>query len=99
MAAASTPITARGGHIRLVAARADDLHPLGLATRPLGRQHGRDGDAIDVDIRLGSNDVAHSDSRGKELPVENSLGVAGAGGAPGPGSVRALAGEFDGYAG
>ena len=82
----------------LVAARSDDLDPLDAAAVVLfdpGRLHTDDGDPLELEVGLGSQDVAHLGHRREESTVERALRLFGPRGAPGPGSVLATAGQLD----
>lgn len=93
---ASAPLDRLGGVDCLLSRRPDDRETLGFPALALGGQDGGDGDPFDVDLCLSPQDIADAGARGEELAVEHPLGLAGAGGAPRPASVRAFTGQFDG---
>jgi hypothetical protein len=76
-------------HTRVVGpARAENLDPLGFRPGDLfGDEHRHDRDAIDLELRLGLENVAGFGSGLEESPVENATGLAGSGGAPRPRAV------------
>ena len=76
------------GHQGLVRAGTDDLEPLGLrAGVGLRRQHGHDRDPSNVEVGVGSHDVANLGAIEQQGAVELTLGLLGTGGSPGPGAV------------
>ena len=63
--------------------------PARLGRRPWGLD-GDDHDAVDAEVGVGPQDVAHLGVGGQEPGLEGPPGLAGAGGAPGPGAIVAV---------
>ncbi len=82
-------------HPGFAATRSDDLQQLGLLANGLGSQNAHDVDAVDEELRIGAQNVTDLRSGGQKASVHLSLGLLGSGGAPGPTSVGALAGQLD----
>ena len=77
--------------------RAEDLdpvHPAAVALA-LGGQEGGDGGAVQRRLDLGPEHGAHPGPFGHEGGLDRSPGLLGPGGAPRPGGVPGLTGEFD----
>jgi pimeloyl-ACP methyl ester carboxylesterase len=86
-----------GGYPGLVVARrTDDLESLGLgALFFLWRQHGGDGDSLDLELGVNSYYVAGLRPFEQEGTVEDAARLESPCGPPGPGTVRPRAGQLD----
>jgi hypothetical protein len=84
-------------HARRVGnAGADDLDPLQLGPGAfLGRGHGHDGDALDLELGLGFEHVAGLGAMGEQVSLQDPPWLSGARGAPSPRAVRSPARQLD----
>lgn len=73
---------------------ADDLERFGPGLGRFRCRNRHDEHAIEPSIGLGADDVAHPDAGIEQCGIENTLGLAGTGSAPGP-LTLAFAGEFN----
>ncbi len=86
----------RGGYERCVGRpRATDLEPVRVGTRRSGGRDRNDAQAVEVRLDLGAQDIADLGTAREDGCVECALGLAGAGGAPGPGTIIPRARELD----
>lgn len=77
------------------ATRSDDLDALpSRFLGGLGGENGDDGHTVYSDLHLGAQLIADTAFRGHQCGVDDTFGLAGAGGAPRPGAIVATAGEF-----
>ena len=89
-----------GGHTRpFGTARAEDLDPLRISPGGLlGSQHGHNGDAIDLKLGLGPENVAGLGALREQPSVEDPFWLPSTGGPPGPRAVGSRACQLDLYA-
>jgi hypothetical protein len=76
--------------------RSDDLQPFRFGPLLLlGRQHGHDADAVDLELGVDPNHIARLGAGGQQRAVENTAGFERPGGAPGPAAIGLRAGQLD----
>jgi hypothetical protein len=75
--------------------RPDDLEALRLGPLFLAREHGHDGDALDLELGVDPQHVARFGSLGEQVAVKHAPGLEGPSGPPGPAAIRPRASQLD----
>ncbi len=73
----------------------DDLDGLGQRSGALGGEDGEDGDAVDVEVGIGANDITDLRTHVQQRSVQLAFRESGARSTPRPGAVAPIAGKFD----